>query len=96
MQGANPWPVAAARLGAKVYGGGTLGDDAYIQMIESCMKIRADVDHLCNTKKVYLQELHTPLANRDSIIVLKVANDLVNEEIDRAWSIISTAEIVLP
>ncbi|MBS6480675.1 MAG: ribokinase [Dialister sp.] len=96
-KGANQ-AVAAARLGAKVYMVGCVGDDAYGQMmIESLHENRVDTTYVITKKGVSTGTAHITLAEGDnSIIVLKGANDLVGiEEIDRAWSIISTAEIVL-
>ena len=96
-KGANQ-AVAAARLGAEVYMVGCIGDDDYGRIITDSLKeshVRTDYVFTC--KGTTTGTAHITLAEGDnSIIVIKGANAEVGpEEVDRAWNMISTAEIVL-
>ena len=82
-KGANQ-AVAAARLGAEVY-------------MDSLKESHVHTDYVFTRKGTTTGTAHITLAEGDnSIIVIKGANAEVGpEEVDRAWDMISTAEIVL-
>ena len=96
-KGANQ-AVAAARLGAEVYMVGCIGDDDYGRIITDSLKeSHVHTDYVFTRKGTTTGTAHITLAEGDnSIIVIKGANAEVGpEEVDRAWDMISTAEIVL-
>lgn len=96
-KGANQ-AVAAARLGAEVYMVGCIGDDDYGRIITDSLKeSHVRTDYVFTRKGTTTGTAHITLAEGDnSIIVIKGANAEVGpEEVDRAWDMISTAEIVL-
>lgn len=96
-KGANQ-AIAAARLGAKVYMVGCVGNDAYGQMLKKAME-----DSNVNTDYVYvLDNVHTGTAHitvsngENTIIVIKGANSEVSQKhIEEAWKTISASDIVL-
>lgn len=96
-KGANQ-AVAAARLGAKVYMIGCVGNDAYGTMLKEAMeKSNVCTDYVSVLKNVSTGTAHITVANgENTIIVIKGANEKVSEKhIDDAWDIISSSDIVL-
>ena len=86
-KGANQ-AVAAARLGAKVYMVGCVGDDDYGRsVIKNFEANGVDTGNVKVVPGVTTGTAHITLAEGDnSIIVIKGANDLVTPElIDEAW-----------
>lgn len=96
-KGANQ-AVAAARLGAKVYMVGCIGNDAYGSMLKDAMeKSNVCTDYLYVLENINTGTAHITVSNgENTIIVIKGANEKVSKKhIDEAWNIISSSEIVL-
>ncbi len=96
-KGANQ-AVAAARLGAKVYMVGCVGDDDYGRSVINNFKDNGvDTKYVKSISGVTTGTAHITLAEGDnSIIVIKGANDMVTPElIDEAWEQISRCDMVM-
>lgn len=96
-KGANQ-AVAAARLGAKVYMVGCVGDDDYGRsVIKNFEANGVDTGNVKVLPGVTTGTAHITLAEGDnSIIVIKGANDLVTPElIDEAWPQIAGCDMVM-
>lgn len=96
-KGANQ-AVAAARLGAKVYMVGCVGDDDYGRsVIKNFEANGVDTGNVKVVPGVTTGTAHITLAEGDnSIIVIKGANDLVTPElIDEAWPQIAGCDMVM-
>ena len=96
-KGANQ-AVAAARLGAKVYMVGCVGDDDYGRsVIKNFEANGVDTGNVKVVPGVTTGSAHITLAEGDnSIIVIKGANDLVTPElIDEAWPQIAGCDMVM-
>ena len=96
-KGANQ-AVAAARLGAKVYMVGCVGDDDYGRSVINNFKANGvNADYVKTIPGVTTGTAHITLAEGDnSIIVIKGANDLVTPElIDEAWPQIAACDMVM-
>ena len=96
-KGANQ-AVAAARLGAKVYMVGCVGDDDYGRSVINNFKANGvNADYVKTIPGVTTGTAHITLAEGDnSIIVIKGANDLVTPElIDEAWQQIAACDMVM-
>ncbi len=96
-KGANQ-AIAAARLGAKVYMVGCVGDDDYGRsVIKNFEANGVDASYVKTIPSVTTGTAHITLAEGDnSIIVIKGANDLVTPElIDEAWPQIAECDMVM-
>ena len=96
-KGANQ-AVAAARLGAKVYMVGCVGDDDYGRSVLKNFEANGvNSDYVKTVEGVTTGTAHITLAEGDnSIIVIKGANDLVTPAlIDEAWPQIAKCDMVM-
>lgn len=96
-KGANQ-AVAASRLGADVYMVGCIADDSHGEIIMKALKdSHVKTDYIYTKTGTSTGTAHITLAEGDnSIIVVKGANAMVGkEEVDKAWDVISSAELVL-
>jgi ribokinase len=96
-KGANQ-AVAAARLGADVYMIGCVADDSNGDfLINTLKKNHVNTDYVYKAAGVSTGTAVITLAEGDnSIIVVKGANDKLGQvEIDAAWDVISTADLVV-